>query len=88
MNRDFSCLSSETISLYTDDITDVEQFFKNCIVKCFILTRTNIISADVDLDTARFVLKLGECCRPHDPSAHHPSGNRDLTIIAFLAFVI
>src|SRR5688572_12114983 len=88
MDRDLPGLGGKPISLYTDDITDVEQLFEYGIIKGFVFTGTDIVASHVDLNTTRFILQFGKGGRAHNATAHNPAGNGNLAVIAFLAFVI
>ncbi len=88
MNRYFTRLCSEAISFHTDNVTDVQQLFKYGIVKGLVLTGAKIVTAEVDLDTARFILQFDEGCTPHHADRHDPAGDRDIAVVTFMAFVV
>ena len=52
MNTDFTQLGFESISLNANNIANIEQFLKNCIVQSFIIASANIISSKVELNSA------------------------------------
>ena len=56
MNRNLSGLGGKSVAFYSNDVPNIKQFFKYCIVQCLIYCRAQIISAKINLDAAGFVL--------------------------------
>src|SRR5215204_3223499 len=88
MNRNLSRLCRKPKTFYTYNIPYIEEFLKNDVIKRFIFIRTNIVAANVNLNSSSFILKLNKRSVTHNPAAHDSSGNGYLTIIALVAFVI
>ena len=73
-------LGDENIAGNAYDVADVEQFFKNGVVKRFILSRADVIPFYIQLYAAAFILQFNERGSPHDPPAHDPAGDADLLV--------
>ena len=58
MNRDFTGLGAEHITLNANEITYVEQFLEHHVIEVFVLTRAKLVAIDIDLYAATRILKL------------------------------
>jgi hypothetical protein len=47
MNENFPGFCNEAVPFYTDDISDVGKFFPNNIIQRFVITRADIVTADI-----------------------------------------
>ena len=52
MNGNLTCLSRESETLDTHDVTDVEKFLENGVVHGFVLTWTNLVTLNIYLNSA------------------------------------
>ena len=60
MYRELACLGDEGEALDAYDVTDVKKFLEYGVVHCLVFSRADLVSLDIDLDPAGFVLKLHE----------------------------
>ena len=56
MNRDFSHLCLEHFTLYSNEVTNIKQLLENLIIKFFILTRTDVVTSDINLNSTLAIL--------------------------------
>ena len=56
MNRDFSHLCLKHFTLHSDEVTNIEQLLEDLIIKFFILTRTDVVTSDINLDSTLAIL--------------------------------
>ena len=45
-------LCAEYETLYTDEVTDIEEFLENSIIKVLVLVWTNLVAGDINLDSS------------------------------------
>ena len=74
MDGDLAHLRAEYEALDADDVADVEHLLHQEIVIRFILARTDVVAADVDLDASGCVLQHCEQGLAHVAYAHDPAG--------------
>ena len=75
VNGDFAHLCAEHKSLDADNVADVEQFLEENVVGVLVFSRTKVVAADVNLDTAFGVLQFHKRGFAHDAAAHDAAGN-------------
>ena len=88
VNRDLAGLCLEHEAADADNVADVKQFLEDRGVHIFVLTRADVVTGDIDLDTAFAVLKLHEAGFAHDTAAHHTSGDDDLRLLSLLEVLL
>ena len=52
VNRNLASLCAEYETLYTDEVTDIEEFLENSIIKVLVLVWTNLVAGDINLDSS------------------------------------
>ena len=52
MNGNLASLCAEYETLYTDEVTDIEEFLENSIIKVLVLVWTNLVAGDINLDSS------------------------------------
>ena len=52
VNRNLASLCTEYETLYTDKVTDIEEFLENSIIKVLVLVWTNLVAGDINLDSS------------------------------------
>ena len=83
MHRDFTGFGGEYKSFDAHKITDIQQLFPNGLIQGFVLTRTNIVLPDVELNSTFPILHHGEIGLAHIADAHDPSGQTHLSKLRF-----
>ena len=76
---DLAHLGTEDFPFDTDEVSDVHELLHHAIVELLVLGRAELISGDVDLDTASRVLELEEGSLTHDTTAHDTASDTYLT---------
>ena len=52
VNRNLASLCTENETLYADEVTDIEEFLENSIIKVLVLVWTNLVAGDINLDSS------------------------------------
>src|SRR5690349_4856260 len=76
MNRNLTRFGSEGKTLHANDVAKVKTLFKNKIKKRFILTRTNLITFQVDLNFAHAILQHHKSSLAHVADHHNATRKR------------
>ena len=74
MHRYLTSLGPEHESLNADEIAYIKKFLEHLVVHLLVLIRTDVITGDIDLDTACRIHQFYERCLAHNASAHHTAG--------------
>ena len=69
--RQLACVGAECKTLYTDKVANIEQLLKHSVIECRVALRTNIVTADIYLNTTCVVLQLEERSATHNTAAHN-----------------
>ena len=80
------CLKNEAFD--ADKVTDVKEFLEDLIIEVLVLVGTDIITGDIDLNTALGVLELNEAGLTHDTTCHHTAGDDDFAFLALFVFCL
>ena len=88
MNRCFTGFGNKSISFYTDDIADINQFFPDDIIKAFVFTGANIIAADIQLYFSMCILYHRKIGLAHIPYTHDAAGKAYIGKLLFVFFFI
>ena len=78
MNRFLPCLGNKGVSFYSNDVSNVQKFFKHGIVHCLVLSWADLVSFNIHLNPACIIHKFNECSSTHNPAAHYSAGNADI----------
>ena len=70
MYGNLTCLCAEHKSLDADNVADVEQFLEENVVGVLVFSRTKVVAADVNLDTAFGVLQFHKRGFAHDAAGN------------------
>ena len=82
MYRQLACVGAECKTLYADKVANVEQLLEYGVVESRIAFGADIVTTDIDLNTACVVLQLEERCATHNSAAHHTSCDAYLLEVA------
>ena len=85
MHRYFAGLSAEYIAFHAHEVANIEQFLEHSVVEFLVFTRTNLVAADIHLDTAVGILDFGKGSLTHNAAAHNTAGNAHLARLGFIA---
>ena len=77
MYRQLACVGAECKTLNADKVADVEQLLKYGVVECRVALWADIVTTDIDLNTACVVLQLEERCATHNTTAHNTARDGD-----------
>src|ERR1700730_18432150 len=73
MQGDFSCPGGKYISLYADNVTNIQQVLPYFIVQGLVFSGTDLIALDIELYFTAAILKDGKRSLSHIPYAHDPA---------------
>ncbi len=84
MHRNLARLCTEHETADSDEVADVHQLLEHHIIHILILTRADVITCHIHLNTALRVLQFHKRGLAHHAAAHHTTGNAYLTRLSIV----